>query len=86
MPAIVVKQYGSRSFNVRVLPKGPVWKRHLEQLQPRHTSEMDPEPSDRPSEFPVVTDHLHELEAAMTAKAEQPTSKFKKVRFAVPEE
>ena len=87
VPAVVVKRFGSRSFNVKVLPKGPVWRRHLEQLQPRHTSDGDLEPGEFPEEFPVVTDHPMELEAAMDAKAELGASpKPKQVQFAVPEE
>ena len=36
VPAVVTKVFGSRSFNVRVFPKGVTWRRHLEQLRPRH--------------------------------------------------
>ena len=48
VPAIVTHRKGTRTFNVRVYPKGPTWRRHLEQLQPRHSSEEDGEPGDIP--------------------------------------
>ena len=34
VPATVVKVLGTRSVNVRVLPKGPTWGRHFDQLRP----------------------------------------------------
>ena len=46
VPAIVTKRKGTRTVNVRVYPKGPTWRRHVEQLQPRHTSDDDTEPGD----------------------------------------
>ena len=49
VPAIIIKRKGSRSFNVRVQPKGPTWRRHLEQLQPRHASVKDDDPGDPPA-------------------------------------
>ncbi|KAG0720105.1 Transposon Tf2-6 polyprotein [Chionoecetes opilio] len=88
VPAIVVKRFGSRSFNVKVLPKGPVWRRHLEQLRPRYTSEVDSEPGEWLEESPIITDHPMELKAALEARAELGVSQElkKKVRIAVPEE
>ena len=35
VPAIVTKVHGTRSVNVRVIPRGPTWRRHLDQLRPR---------------------------------------------------
>ena len=35
VPAIVTKRHGTRSVNVRVLPRGPTWRRHVDQLRPR---------------------------------------------------
>ena len=78
VPAVIVKQFGSRSFNVKVLPKCPVWRRHLEQLQPRHTSELDSEPGDWPGEFSIVTEHPMELEDALGAKEKR--SSYPKLR------
>jgi len=48
MPAIVVKRFGPRSFNVRVVPRGPVWRRHIDHLQRRYVSPDDAEPGDPP--------------------------------------
>ena len=41
VPATVVKVLGTRSVNVRVLPKGPTWRRHIDQLRPRWSSLED---------------------------------------------
>ena len=46
VPAIVTKCKGTRTFNVRVFPRGPTWRRHLEHLQPRSVSEEDNEPGE----------------------------------------
>ena len=46
VPAIVRKALGTRCFNVQVVPHGPVWRRHWEQLQPRYSSAEDSEPGD----------------------------------------
>ena len=46
VPAIVRKAMGTRCFNVQVTPHGPVWRRHWEQLQPRHSSTEDSEPGE----------------------------------------
>lgn len=46
VPAVVTKRKGTRSYNVRVHPRGPTWRRHLGQLQPRHVSPDDTEPGD----------------------------------------
>ena len=35
IPAIILKMLGTRSAKVRILPNGPVWRRHIEQLKPR---------------------------------------------------
>jgi len=43
VPATVIKVFGSRSVNVKVHPRGPVWRRHIEQLQPRYGQEQDTE-------------------------------------------
>ena len=44
VPAIVTKVHGSRSVYVRVFPRGPVWRRHIEQLRPRYGIEEDRDP------------------------------------------
>ena len=41
VPAVVTKRLGPRTVNVRVFPTGPTWRRHIDQLLPRHTSEED---------------------------------------------
>ena len=32
--------------NVRVVPNGPIWRRHVKQIQPRYTSDDDQDPGD----------------------------------------
>ena len=46
VPAIVRKCLGTRCFNVKVIPRGPVWRRHWEQLQTRYASTEDNDPGD----------------------------------------
>ena len=41
VPAKVVKVQGERCVNVRVVPHGPVWRRHVDQLRPRLQSDED---------------------------------------------
>lgn len=61
VPAVVTKSMGTRCFNVKVIPHGPVWRRHWEQLRPRYASDEDKEPGDvaELSELPV--DHPMEI-------------------------
>jgi len=42
--AVVTKVLGSRSVNVKVMPRGHIWKRHIDQLCLRHTNAEDAEP------------------------------------------
>lgn len=46
VPAVVTRRLGSRTFIVKVAPCGPRWKRHIDQLQRRYTSEEDLEPAE----------------------------------------
>ena len=39
MLGVIVKVFGSRSFNDKIISNGKVWKRHLEQLPPRYTAD-----------------------------------------------
>ena len=48
VPAVIKKVLGPRSFTVKVIPHGPIWRRHLEQLQPRASSEEDNDPGELP--------------------------------------
>lgn len=50
VPAIVRKRLGTRCVTVKVVPQGPIWRSHIEQLRPRHTSEEDSEPGEDLSE------------------------------------
>ena len=58
VPATVVKVHGARSVNVRVHPKGPIWRRHVEQLHLRygleHDSDVPDETQDTASPAPPV--------------------------------
>ena len=63
VPAIVTKVHGTRSVNVRVIPQGPTWRRHLDQLRPRYGSDQDDDPCEIPTSvlstetLPAGTDH-----------------------------
>ncbi|GFR94291.1 Pol polyprotein [Elysia marginata] len=46
--AIVSKRLGTRHALVRVFPKGPVWKRHVEQLRPWYGADQDADPGETP--------------------------------------
>jgi transposase InsO family protein len=50
VPAIVTKRLGSRSVNVKVFPRGPTWRRHVEQIRPRYASQEDSETGDEPQQ------------------------------------
>ena len=58
VPAVVVKRKGTRTVNVRVLPCGPTWRRHVEQLRPRYASDEDRDPGDTPSSTVTATTAL----------------------------
>ena len=45
-PAVIIKRHGTRSYNVKVIPNGPTWRRHLEQLHRRYRSMEDREPAE----------------------------------------
>ena len=51
------------SVNVRVIPRGPTWRRHLDQLRPRYGSDQDDDPCEIPTSvlstetLPAGTDH-----------------------------
>ena len=61
VPAIVKKSLGTRCFNVKVVPHGPVWRRHWEQLQPRYVTDEDNEPGDVDNVSELLTDHPMEV-------------------------
>ncbi|KAK3722834.1 hypothetical protein RRG08_040217 [Elysia crispata] len=46
VPAIVKKPSGARTILVHVCPRGPVWKRHIEQLRPRYGADQDADPGE----------------------------------------
>ena len=43
VPATITRVHGTRTFTVKVHPRGPLWKRHLEKLQPRYGVAEDTE-------------------------------------------
>ena len=58
VPAIVIKVHGPRSVNVRVHPRGPTWRRHIDQLRPCYGVDQDTDPGDTsaPSSLTQVPD------------------------------
>ena len=82
VPAIVTKRRGTRTFNVRVYPRGPTWRRHVEQLQPRYVSPDDLEPGENFDQIngsakPTTTD----LEFSITNLQELPTTALQEPEF-----
>jgi hypothetical protein len=61
VPAVIKKSQGTRCFNVKVVPHGPVWRRHWEQLRPRYSSEEDNEPGDVAEVSEIPIDHPMEI-------------------------
>ena len=55
VPAVVTKVFGTRTVNVRVTPKGPTWRRHIDQLRPRYGVKEDEDPGEDPRPTPVDT-------------------------------
>ena len=49
VPAIVSKRLGTRHLLAKVLPQGPVWKRHIEQVRPRYGADQDTDPGETAS-------------------------------------
>ena len=43
VPGVIVKFYGSCSFNVKIISNGKVWRRHLEQLRSHYTADSSQE-------------------------------------------
>ena len=44
VPAVVMKRFGTRSVNIRVVPRGGTWRCHVEQLCPRYVDQEDTDP------------------------------------------
>ena len=62
VPAVVTKVFGARSVNVQVYPKGPTWRRHIDQLRPRYGIEEDDDPGEVPKLSSTVIDDTLVLE------------------------
>lgn len=56
IPAVVIKKSGTRSVQVRPIPHGGVWRRHIDQLRPRYASTEDDEPGDEYSFAPSASE------------------------------
>ena len=53
IPAVVVQILGPRHVLIQGVPKGPTWKRHVEQLRPRHGVDEDDDPGMVPGPTPT---------------------------------
>ena len=60
VPATITRVHGTRTFTVKVHPRGPLWKRHLEQLQPRYGVAEDTDPGVVTSEQSTSADSVSE--------------------------
>ena len=56
VPAVVTKAFGTRTVSVQVYPRGPTWRRHIDQLQPRYGVDQDTDPGEVPTEIGHVKD------------------------------
>jgi len=65
VPATVIKVYGTRSVKVRVHPKGPTWRRHVDQLRPRYGVQHDADPGD---EFEISAGTNEQQEPPITTE------------------
>ena len=66
VPATITRVHGTRTFTVKVHPRGPLWKRHLEQLQPRYGVAEDTDPGVVTSEQSTSADSVSEQPKAET--------------------
>ena len=72
VPAIVTKVHGTRSVHVRVIPRGPTWRRHLDQLRPRYGSDQDDDPCEIPtSVYATIRDYQPETSTGDTIYDDQ---------------
>ena len=71
VPAVVTKVFGTRTVNVRVVPKGPTWRRHIDQLRPRYGVNEDTDPGEDPRSPPTV--HSQDAEGTNTTDRPQET-------------
>ena len=37
VPGVIVKVFGSRSLNIKIILSGKIWREHVKQLRPRCT-------------------------------------------------
>ena len=72
VPAVVTKVRGTRCVTVRVYPKGPIWRRHVEQLRPRYFSAEDEEPGGTQST--AVPASTKETESSVPGSPQQSSS------------
>ncbi|KAL5489033.1 hypothetical protein EMCRGX_G018077 [Ephydatia muelleri] len=92
VPAIVIKVFGPRSVNVRVFPKGLIWRRHIEQLQPRYGAQEDVDPGETPtvsqhSPQPVLPEEPTQGTPQDQSVAEtQPKKTYRNPRFPIGDE
>ena len=42
IPVVVVKRTGTRTVQVRPIPRGGIWRRHIDQLRPRYPQDDEP--------------------------------------------
>ena len=66
VPATITRVHGTRTFTAKVHHRGPLWKRHLEQLQPRYGVAEDTDPGVAISEQSTSADSVPEQPKAET--------------------
>ena len=56
--ATIIRVHSTRTFTGKVHPRGPLWKRHLEQLRPRYVIDEDVDPGTVISEPSTSDDRI----------------------------
>ena len=84
VPAVVTKRFSTR--NVRVVPRGGKWRRHIEQLCPRYVDQEDADPCEMPIQAPEpavsVQDEIPLLEEAPIMEMAQTSTTVPVATFA----
>jgi len=81
VPAVVKKPMGTRCFNVKIIPHGPVWRRHWEQLRPRHASTEDNNTGDAADVSETLVNHPMETKEDVPRTQSQSGSRQLKVKL-----
>ena len=72
--------------DVQVTPHGPVWRRHWEQLQPRHSSTEDSEPGETINFTNFELSDLWNYQRSLSKMFSKTTSQYLSMDLTIPED